>query len=373
MDVQKHVQAYDTKKFGQLIQVLNDSFQELLYSHIDPVIKQWMKTFHNCLIIGAELTSRLAGSRKRRIPSTVCQVNLDPGQRDRLGRGEETELIEGLVSKKGNRFAAYLHLDEQGALKFRFPEATHKSPVPGQVLGVALDKDDQALLEKGEETGLIRGMKGKRGIPFNAYLKMDASSKLQFRFEERGSGLGAAPDTPANAPIPEKPEKEEKGTEASFPGQNTPAQKGSALDSYRDTEIYGRKLETPEFDLLQTKGSTGLLEGFKTSSGKEFSARLEWNGSTLSIQIPQRQLDTGITMIPKKLFGVELSAQNRRLLAAGRSSERIQNLISPQGIRFDGWLEFNAQHHLCIHSAEKTFQVRKGPAAKRTTGMDPPA
>lgn len=374
MDFQKQVQASGPKRFGQLIQLLNDSFQDLLYSHIDPVIKQWMKTFHNCLIIGAELASRVLGGQRSVVPATVCQVNLSEEQRERLSRGEETDLIEGLVSKKGNRFSAFLHLDDQGSLKFRFPEGKRESLIPEQVLGVSLNKEEQQHLRNGEETGLIRGLKGKRGIPFNAYLKMDAASKVRFRFEERNKtsvqSSGGLENEPSAAHTPS--EEKENATLPELPDKRSDEQ-GSSLEAFRDSGIYGRKLETEEFDLLKDQGVTGLLDGFKTSSGKEFSARLEWKNNKLSIQIPQRQLDTGITMMPKKLFGVELSAQNRRLLAGGRSSELIQNMISPQGIKFDGWLEFNSRQHLCVRSAERNIQLRIDHSQNKANGMGPPA
>ena len=125
-----------------------------------------------------------------------------------------------------------------------------------------------------------------------------------------------------------------------------------------DIEVYGRKISTSEVDQLVSTGKTPLLDGFKTGSGKIFSAKLDYTNQKLSIHIPQRCINTGISMLPKKIFGVEISEQSRRLLSGGRSTSLIENMISPAGIRFDGWLKFDQAHSLCVRSAEQVREIK---------------
>ena len=61
-----------------------------------------------------------------------------------------------------------------------------ESNIPSVVLGVTLDENALQALREGKETELIKGFKSqKTGKNFDAYLKMDATGKLKYRFPER--------------------------------------------------------------------------------------------------------------------------------------------------------------------------------------------
>lgn len=392
MAYSKDYQQVGSKPASRIIQALNSSVQELLYSHIDPLFKQWLRTFHNAAIIIAALLSRFLNHNRVHIPESVLSITLSAEQRETLGSGKETELIEGFISRKGNHFSAYLQIDETGELKFRFPEKESLA-LPEEFLGVKLTPEQYNSLKSGEETSLVEGLKGKRGIPFNAFLKMDKDGGISFRFQERGKPQRhpAAPQMPAprpemparvaQAPGPERPSAATPVAgavalptpETPVPGLESPGMQEPGRPDLSDLEIYGLKISEPDKQQLLTSGRTELIGGFRTSSGKTFVARLELHNHQLSLHIPQRSLDTGITIVPKTLFKVEISEQNRRLLLGGRSTGLIEGMITPAGVKFDGWLKFDPAHRLCVNSAEqhRDLPVRNLTGKSNEQGLAP--
>ncbi len=404
MATTKEYQQQGEKNQHRLIQTLNDSLQELVYSHIDHLFKQWIKTFYNAVILVTSLVYKILFKNRVEVPEHLLNVSLTPEQREVLGKGQETELIEGFISKKGNKFAAYLKINEGGELKFRFPDKEIQE-IPNEFLGVKLSPHHLEQLKSGQETTLIEGLKGKRGIPFNGFLSIGEEGKIKIRFPIRGSfnqdsvvtvnrplftdnDLLSAPVSPKvgagqNAEQPnafdqppvkvlpnaaavnlqEQPNAFEQPAFFNQTNQTnslslkavTPDLTSSA--NLTDFEVYGRKIAPDEANLLVSTGRTSLLDGFKTGSGKIFSATLEYTNQKLSIHIPQRSINTGISMLPKKIFGVEISDQSRRLLSGGRSTSFLENMISPSGIRFSGWLKFDQAHRLHVRSAEQIREI----------------
>lgn len=423
MATTKEYQHQGEKNQHRLIQTLNDSLQELLYSHIDHLFKQWIKTFYNAVILITSLGYKFFFKNRVQVPEYLLNVSLSPEQREVLSKGQETKLISGFISKKGNMFSAYIKFNEAGELKFRFPEKNVQE-IPVEFLGVKLSNNHLEQLKNGKETTLIEGLKGKRGIPFSGFLSIGEEGKIKIRFPIRdsvGQGCGITVQTPVFTDndimsvqvLPkvragqniEQPNAFEKPTVHVLPKEaavnlqdqpnafdqplvqvlpneaalNTQEQSNAyeqppvfnqtnQTDSHSlkavtanltgsadlsDLEVYGRKISTAEAKLLVSTGKTPLLDGFKTVSGKVFSATLVYTNHKLSIHIPQRSINTGICMLPKKIFGVEISDQSRRLLSGGRSTSLIENMISPSGIRFSGWLKFDQAHRLSVRSAEQ--------------------
>lgn len=281
------------------------------------------------------------------VPEHLLNVSLSPEQREVLGKGQETELIAGFTSKKGNKFSAYLKINEAGDLKFRFPDKDIQE-IPVEFLGVKLSGEHREQLKNGKETTLIEGLKGRRGIPFSGFLSIGEEGKIKIRFPVRGSvdqHSGITVHTPLflnnnTMSVPEltKVEANQKADQPNtfdqphvqvLPNQagvnlqdqpnafdqppgskmtintDTPISKPIPVNLSRsadlsDIEIYGRKISPAEVDQLVSTGKTPLLDGFKTGSGKIFSAKLDYTNQKLSIHIPQRCINTGISMLPKK-------------------------------------------------------------------------
>ena len=169
MDTAKEYQQQGEKNQHRLIQTLNDSLQELLFSHIDRLFKQWIKTFFNAVILVTNIVNKIFFKNTVQVPEHLLNVSLSPEQREVLGKGQETELIAGFTSKKGNKFSAYLKINEAGDLKFRFPDKDIQE-IPVEFLGVKLSGEHREQLKNGKETTLIEGLKGRRGKPFSGFL-----------------------------------------------------------------------------------------------------------------------------------------------------------------------------------------------------------
>lgn len=133
----------------------------------------------------------------KNIPTEILGVKLDEAAVKALVEGKETELIIGFVSQKtGRAFDAFLKMNSNGKVQFRFPErekkegAEIKAPkapkvnkIPKTVGGVALDEEDLEDLKAGRETKLIMGIESKKkGKFYDAYLRFHAEKGILFRF-----------------------------------------------------------------------------------------------------------------------------------------------------------------------------------------------
>lgn len=128
---------------------------------------------------------------KKQIPDKVFGVTLDENAKSALQEGKETELIKGFISEKtGKSFDAYLTLNSNNQIRFRFPQraSVKKSypvsdQVPTKVGGVELDPEDIEDLKAGRETKLIVGIESKKkGKTYDAYLKWSKTRGIIFRF-----------------------------------------------------------------------------------------------------------------------------------------------------------------------------------------------
>lgn len=127
---------------------------------------------------------------KKQVPDTVFGVTLDETAKQALSEGKETELITGFISQKtGKPFDAYLTLNSNNQIRFRFPKRetkktfTKSNSVPTKVGGVELDEEDIEDLKAGRETKLIMGIESKKkGKFYDAYLKWSETKGIIFRF-----------------------------------------------------------------------------------------------------------------------------------------------------------------------------------------------
>jgi hypothetical protein len=128
--------------------------------------------------------------QNKKIPDTVFGVTLDENAKTALKEGKETELIKGFISQKtGKPFEAYLTLNSNNQIRFRFPKREAKktfpnsNKVPTKVGGVELDEEDIEDLKAGRETKLIMGIESKKkGKTYDAYLKWSETRGIIFRF-----------------------------------------------------------------------------------------------------------------------------------------------------------------------------------------------
>lgn len=129
-------------------------------------------------------------SNKREVPETVFGVTLDEKAITALREGKETDLIKGFISQKtGRPFDAYLTLNSNNQIRFRFPKRETKksfptsNKIPTKVGGVELDEEDIEDLKAGRETKLIVGIESKKkGKYYDAYLKWSETKGIIFRF-----------------------------------------------------------------------------------------------------------------------------------------------------------------------------------------------
>lgn len=127
---------------------------------------------------------------KPEIPKVVLGVTLDEEALVALAQGKETQLIKGFISTKtGRPFDAYLKLDKDNKIRYRFPKRETKKTfknsgkVPTKVGGVELDEEDIEDLKNGRETKLIVGIESKKkGKFYDAYLRWSETKGIIFRF-----------------------------------------------------------------------------------------------------------------------------------------------------------------------------------------------
>jgi hypothetical protein len=129
--------------------------------------------------------------QNKKIPDVVLGLTLDENAKSALREGKETELLKGFISQKtGKSFDAYISLNSNNNIRFRFPQsvAAKKSfpkstKVPTKVGGVDLDEEDIEDLKAGRETKLIMGIESKKkGKTYDAYLRWNETRGIIFRF-----------------------------------------------------------------------------------------------------------------------------------------------------------------------------------------------
>ncbi len=143
----------------------------------------------------------------------ICKVKLTEDDMADLVINKKTRLIDGFISQKGNKFSAYLCLNDDKGLKFEFPAQDEntsnvitKCPKCGSAMEsskwdyhcsngcpVKLSKyvckkwipesELEKIFTKGK-SGLIKGLQGK-SKKFDAYLKWDKGESYEFDFPQK--------------------------------------------------------------------------------------------------------------------------------------------------------------------------------------------
>jgi len=332
--------AYST--FQKAAFALNEAVKELLYNHVDPVLKQWVRNLNNLIQIIVTLYLKIRPPVIT-VPHEVAGAPIPQSERVKLAAGLETDLVTGLTSKAGRPFSAFLLMDKEGKPAFRFPEnstaaanSTQHGPISTSFMGVELQPEDVLALEKGDETQLVKGLKGKKGIPFDAYLKLDPNKRIQLRFDQKAKKEEPAPDklpTQSQAPV-------------------------NTIASLLKEGIYGRKFSDAGITRLLAGEKSPLLSGFVSPTGKRFEAVIEIKGGRLLMHIPERKLNTGLKIVPTKLLGVEISKEDREKIKSGRSTSLIRDMRSPGGVVFSGWVKADTQKVLWIKSAAVEREIK---------------
>jgi DNA topoisomerase-3 len=177
-----------------------------------------------------------------------------------------------------------------------------------RVAGHKLTKKQVEQLLREGRTGRIEGFTSKAGKPFAAALKLGKGLKVEFDFSDGPRqatvpGSDAAPD-PAHGAT-EQPSVSAAARPASEPltcpkcgqGRIIKGRRGFGCNRFREgcdfvvwKEFAGKRLTEKQIHALIGKGKTGLLEGFKSKSGKKFDARLrldpQWQ---VAFEFPERK------------------------------------------------------------------------------------
>jgi len=138
-----------------------------------------------------KLTNELVAARadKINIPDEIKGAKLNESQQKELAEGKAV-FVEGMTSRNGNEFSAWLQVDaDKRGIGFRF-DARHEQNqnvndqrqvrIPDSLLGKELTEEQQQKLGK-RETIYVTGMKDQEGQEFNAYVKInDEKGKLDF-------------------------------------------------------------------------------------------------------------------------------------------------------------------------------------------------
>lgn len=233
----------------------------------------------------------------------------------------QTDLLSGFKNKEGTKFEAFLFLDKDNLIKFKFPEkedlrTEYYCPIcngrilatsygfkcenyksqekrieekdgcsfyAGSLLGHTIKEKELKAILGGMETELI-SFKNSEKVPFDARLKWNATEKrIELVFEE-------------NNPI-------EIGVKCPFCGNPLLKNKFGYCCSKRVSKtegcqfyigsIAGVMLDEMQLRKLLEFGKTDLIEGFKPKEKgkKSFSAHLKWNSELKSVgfEFPGRE------------------------------------------------------------------------------------
>lgn len=240
------------------------------------------------------------------IYGTICEKKLTENQLATLLAAGRTNIIKGFTSQKtGKKFDAALKMDESHKVVFDFEkngdagECQYTCPKCGRPLvytasgGVSCTgfKDGacdfgiygkiaekaipRAQLNKLLDTGrtdTIKGFKSQRtGKKFDAIIKLNDEYKTEFEFPEHSTESDSK-DTGLVCPL--------CGNTVFYTKTGGAVCKGH-FDNDCTFSIYGtvagKKLTQAQIKSLIEKGKTATISGFKSRSGKTFSAKLKLN------------------------------------------------------------------------------------------------
>ncbi len=147
------------------------------------------------------------------------------------------------------------------------------------ICGVRLSQEDTVQLLKSGRSGLIKGFKSKAGKKFSAYLVLDKSSgEITFDFSSEAEKSFSCPFCGAQM---------EKG-------RYSYRCSGGECGFQAPAEICRKRLTVPQVTALLTKGRTGLIKGFRSKTGKPFSAVLYIDRSERTVKFEFQNKGQGV-------------------------------------------------------------------------------
>ena len=158
-----------------------------------------------------------------------------------------------------------------------------------RIAGLDLAKSQVEQLLREGRTERIEGFTSKTGKPFAAALKLGDGLRVEFDFTH-GPPQQASPHHPdvseteprAVAPANTRPSPEHLTCPKCGQGRIIEGRRGFGCNRYREgcefvvwKEISGKRLTGSQIRALIAKGKTGLIKGFRDSSGRKFDACLK--------------------------------------------------------------------------------------------------
>ncbi len=148
-----------------------------------------------------------------------------------------------------------------------------------EVAGRRLSEAEVEILLKEGKTAVLSGLTSRLGKKFSAMLRLDVEAgKVDFEFEDRAAPASSSAET--------------KRLKASCPTCHSAIEvqgkayvcTGSGCNFKLWGEVASRSLSVSEAEGLIGNGHTGLLAGFKSKTGRKFSAKLKLNAESGKVE-----------------------------------------------------------------------------------------
>lgn len=293
------------------------------------------------------------------IPKVLLGVELNEEIRECLRKGIETPLVMGLKSKKGNVFNAYLRMNLNGELKFRFPTRTY-IPLTGKEESVKQTEPNPvekhpSILEKTQENSTVT----KKEISEEIIQKPESISNSEKLPETRGQPeINIKPEI--SQPILSETQliqEPMKNLQTLSPISNSGSNREIISQPIPEI-IFGQKLYNINLRTLESGKETELIKGFISPSGKVFDAYLKLvPPNHIQFRIPSREKDLKINFIPKIILGVTLSEQNKSILKLGQETPLLSNFKFQNSKPFQAYLRRDEKGNLIIRTPPVKKQI----------------
>ena len=186
-------------------------------------------------------------AEKVKIPDKICGVQLSEQQQKELSEGKSV-WVEGMISKKGNEFSAYLQFNaDTKKIEFRFDKekqnqqqsqsSQQSHEIPKTFRQKPLTEDQRASLQEGK-TVYVDGLKDKKGKPYSGYITMNKETgKLDFMFPpEYKKALAEGKIIPDNRHKTQVAVNSEGKTNEATKNVKEPLQKGQTQPTEKQAE-----------------------------------------------------------------------------------------------------------------------------------------
>ena len=290
------------------------------------------------------------------IPRTLLGVELSEEVRQCLKKGIESPLVLGLKSRKGNVFNAYLRMNMNGELKFRFPNRLDReSGLEDSSLKPTYLEKDPSILKR----DMPNEMETKKNL-FHPNPHSDNSSEEVPKIRDipiKAISENALQNNIIINPYPPETMKNITTHDPIPMPRNLPSFPESHLKQIPEI-IFGQKLYNITIKTLEAGKESELIKGFISPSGKVFDAYLKLiPPNHIQFRIPSREKDLKITSIPKIILGVTLTEQNKSILKLGYETPLISNFQFSNGKPFKAFLRRDEKGSLIIRTPPSIKQI----------------